>query len=140
MTIASGLRSANQHFIVPTPDDLTTAHGVGIVHDLYLMAHSSQLQGNIGGNGTLQLYLLAAYPLESGSIQSFLRIHAEVDGVQQHLQVTLRLHEAAHYAERADCLAILAQEAGDNGVVSLLAGLQEVVLGGVQREVGCHGC
>ena len=56
MTIASGLRSANQHFIVPTPDDLTTAHGVSIVHDLYLMAHSSQLQGNIGGNGTLQLY------------------------------------------------------------------------------------
>ena len=42
MAIAAGFRSANQHLVVPAPDDLAAAHGVGVVHDLHLVAHGSQ--------------------------------------------------------------------------------------------------
>ena len=66
-------------------------------------------------------------------VAGFLHVHAEVDDVGQHLHVALRLHVAAHEAERHERLAVLHHEAGNDGVERPLAGRIDVGGLGIER-------
>ena len=57
-----------------------------------------------------------------------------VDDPGKHLRVPLRLHVAAHQAEREPGLAVLGDEPGDDRVERPLAGRQLVGVRGVERE------
>ena len=54
-------------------------------------------------------------------VAGFLHVHAEIDDVGQHLHMALRLHVAAHQAERQERLAVLHHEAGNDGLERPLA-------------------
>ena len=56
--------------------------------------------------------------------------------VHHHLHVALGLHEGPHHAERTHRRPFLHQEAGDDGVVRLLAAGQAVIAALIQGEVG----
>ena len=48
-------------------------------------------------------------PLPPGSIQGGLGVHVEIQGIQQHLEMALRLHETAHDSERPYGLPVFGQ-------------------------------
>ena len=63
---------------------------------------------------------------EPGGIESCLHIHAEVDNVEQHLDVSLRLHEATHDAEGEEQVTVAEGHGRDNGVIWSLMRLDAV--------------
>ena len=67
-------------------------------------------------------------------IAGFLQVHAEVDEVHDDLHVTLRLHAAAHDAERQPGLAVLGDEGGNDGVERPLARRVDVGVAVLERE------
>ena len=56
-------------------------------------------------------HFAAAMVIPARRVAGFLHVHAEVDDVAQHLDMTLWLHVAAHQAERHEGLAVLHHEA-----------------------------
>ena len=54
--------------------------------------------------------------LPAGSIAGFLHVQSKIDLVGEHLDMTLRLHAAAHDAERFPRFAVLHHESGNDGV------------------------
>ena len=134
MSVTPGLSTAGQGTVFSPPDDLAAPHTAGILDDLDLMAAGAQTFDELRTGASLELNLFPARPLKARGIQTFLRIHAIVDGIDQNLQMTLRLHEAAHDAKGTDRLAVFAQKAGDDGVLSLFARSQAVIGLGVERE------
>ena len=86
-------------------------------------------------HAAFELDALLAYPLESGSVQRLLRIHAVVYHVDQHLQMSLRLHKSSHHAERPDGAPVFGEEPGYYSVIWALIAFKEVVAGGVQAEI-----
>ena len=71
--------------------------------------------------------------LPARGVAGFLHIHAEIDLVDEHLHVALRLHRAAHEAEGFPRRAVLQHEAGDNRLERALARRVDV---GVARFEG----
>ena len=100
------------------------------------MAHGAQLLGDVLTGLPLQLELFPADPLDAGGVQGLLGVHVIVQGVDDDLRLALGLHKGPHHPEGTHRLAVLQQEAGDDGVIGLFAPCQTVVAGGVQGEVG----
>ena len=67
---------------------------------------------------------------------SLLNVHAEIDQVDHHLRMTLRLVVAAHDAERHPGLAVLHDEGGDQRVQRPLVRLDLIGMAGRQVEQG----
>ena len=59
--------------------------------------------------------------LPARGVAGFLHIHSEIDHVRQDLDVTLRLHAAAHHAECVPWLPILHDKTWNDGVKWSLA-------------------
>ena len=83
----------------------------------------------------LQLNAFALEPLPARSVERGLRVHTVIHGVDDDLQVSLRLHEPAHHAERANRLFASSQEAGNDRVIRALARLEVIGVRWIQREV-----
>src|SRR5688500_9812692 len=90
------------------------------------MSHRAQASdyGRVGF--LLDFYGSPARPLPPGGIEALLWVHVVVHRVDHHLQVSLRLHKAAHYAEWSNRLPLARQEAGDDRVVRTLARLDMI--------------
>jgi hypothetical protein len=58
----------------------------------------------------------------------------EVDGIHEHLHMSLGLHESAHDAEGAYRLSVFCQEARDDGVVRALARCQDIRMAGIKGK------
>eukprot|EP00052_Salpingoeca_macrocollata_P028134 m.270355 g.270355 ORF g.270355 m.270355 type:complete len:370 (+) comp22830_c2_seq2:314-1423(+) len=72
---------------------------------------------------------------ESCRIQCFLRIHAVINHVAQHLNVSLWLHESTHDAVACKQLAAFGDQARDDSVVRPLVRCQHIGVVFFQREV-----
>ena len=72
--------------------------------------------------------------LPARSIAGFLHVQAEIDLVGEDLDVTLRLHAAAHDAECFPRFAIFHDEAGDDGVEGTFARRVNIRVTGFHRE------
>jgi len=99
------------------------------------VAQPCQFAAEVRTQAVFHLDVQATEPLPARSVKRLLRVHAVTQGVQNHLHVALRLHEAAHHAERPHRRAVTGQEAGDDGVVGPLARCQGVGVARVQVEV-----
>ena len=72
--------------------------------------------------------------LEARHVACRLQVRAQVDHVDEHLHVSLRLHAAAHQPERDQWLAILHDEGGDDRVERALARRDDVRAFRIERE------
>ena len=72
--------------------------------------------------------------LPARGVAGFLHIQAEIDLVGQHLDVTLRLHPAAHDTERFPRLAAFHHEPGNDGVKRTFARRVNVRVARLHRE------
>src|SRR5690606_21358908 len=102
---------------VQLPDKLRAAELVVIVHRHDPMP--ARLQCFDGGRreAVLDADLHALHDTEARAVAGGLRALAVVGDAHQHLRVALRLHRAAHYAEAHHRLAVLGEEAGDDGLI-----------------------
>src|SRR6266542_5848054 len=98
-----------------------------------MAAVSERLKERLTG-GALDSEAPARDPVPTRSVERRLRVEAVVDLIDDHLEVTLRLHVAPHHAERADGTVSFGQERGDDGVEGPLSGREDVRLRLVQRE------
>ena len=89
------------------PDDLPAADKIDLIVDYYLVPALSERpqDGRVDRRLYLDIALLAPEPARR--IETGLRVHAVVEGVDDHLNVPLRLHMTAHDTERPDGLPIL---------------------------------
>ena len=71
---------------------------------------------------------------EARRVERALRVEAAVDERVHELEVALRLHRAAHHAERAPQLAVAEQEPGDDRVERPLPRPQPVRMSRLRRE------
>ena len=127
---AFGAAGEDSSFRIP-PDDLSAAEAAAVQCHPDIMAPAGKLSGNCLGKTVLDQNSLALEPLPAGGVQSRLGIKAKVEGVHDHLEVPLGLHEPAHDAEGADRAAIPGHEAGNDGVVGALARGKGVIMLGI---------
>ena len=73
---------------------------------------------------------------EPGRLDRLLGIHAELHEVEENLDVTLRLHVAAHHAVREPRLSLPGDERGNDGVERPLVRRQPVGMAFGQHESG----
>ena len=99
------------------------------------MAQALELAGHLHAEPGLHGDGIVPHPLPAGGVQGLLGVQVEVHVVHDHLDVALGLHVAAHDAEGTHGLAVLHQEAGNDGVVAALAGLEGVGVLLIQGEV-----
>jgi hypothetical protein len=71
---------------------------------------------------------------EARRVAGRLRVHPEVDQVQQRLHVSLRLHVAAHHAERQPGTAVLERHRGHERMQRPLAWSDHVGVRRIERE------
>ncbi len=76
--------------------------------------------------------LRAAEMTPARGVAGFLDVHAEIDDVGQNLDMALRLHVAAHQPEGQERLAVLQDEAGDDGLERAFA--RRIDVGGRRIE------
>src|SRR5207237_4052346 len=75
-----------------------------------------------------------AFVLPARGVAGFLNRHAEIDLVREDLNVTLRLHSAAHHAERFPWFAILHHESRNDRVERPFARRVNVRVAGLHRK------
>ena len=68
---------------------------------------------------------------EARDLSGFLHVHAEVDQVEEHLDVPLRLHVSAHYAEREPRAAVLQNHRRNERVEWPFAGRELIRVSGL---------
>ena len=72
--------------------------------------------------------------VEARGIAGFLQVHAVIDDVDQHLHMALRLHAAAHQAQRHERLAVLLHEGRNDGVEGPLGGFVSIGVRRIEAE------
>ena len=70
------------------------------------MSERGQRRAHVGRDDRVDEHVRTGVP-DARGLAGFLHVHAEVDQVDEHLRVSLRLHVAAHDAERQPRLAVL---------------------------------
>src|SRR5688572_3761765 len=117
---------------VRVPQDGLISTEVAVVGDLHLVSarfeslhdvrRMTLLEDNLAAIGhALARGLARAVMAHSRHVARLLQVHAEIDEVDDDLYMTLRLHRAAHHAERQPRLSILRDERGNDGVERPLA-------------------
>ena len=98
-----------------------------------------------GGNAGLEIYVTAvfhflagrfvvAFVLPARRVARFLHVQIKINLVRQHLDMTLRLHSAAHHAECFPRFAIFHHKPRDDGVKWTLAGCINVRVSRLHRK------
>ena len=72
--------------------------------------------------------------VETDRVARFLQIHSQIEEIDQHLSMALRLHVAAHHAKGHQGLAVLGHEGRNDGVKGALARLEAIGVPRLQRE------
>ena len=132
IAVGAGLGAAHQHAIIQPDDHLppTEAGGGEIGPDI--VAQPLELPGHLHGKPGLHSDSIVPHPLPARGIESLLGVQVEVHVVHDHLDVTLGLHIAPHDSEGAYRPAVLEKEAGNDGVIAPLAGLEGIGVLGVE--------
>src|SRR5438105_2208599 len=111
-------------------DCLITAVTTNI--DAHMVAALFQFALRLCGNAAFKIHVAAVFHLLAGRfvvalvlparrIARFLHIQTEIDLVRQHLNMTLRLHSAAHHAECLPRFAVFHHKSGNDRMKRTLA-------------------
>ena len=89
------------------PDNLAAAETACVALELYTVASPLQGAKQFGRKAGFQFRFQPFEPLPARRVQCLLGVHMKVYAVHDHLQVALRLHEAAHHPEWSNGLTVL---------------------------------
>src|SRR5438132_7821126 len=144
-TVLARLGAAVQHVGFGIDQDPLVTAAVG-AHGTDLVAASFQLFNDRRGNASFRLHGTAvgrgaaagrrggAHVFETRRLAGFLDVHAEVDQIAEHFNVTLRLHVAAHDAKDKPGLAVPGNHGRNDGMEGTLVRLQAVGVTGIEGE------
>src|SRR5262249_51071751 len=119
---------------VHAPDDLFFAEWAAVGLDRDVVATVGQLVHDVAGDALLQHHAQALGDLPARGVQRRLRVHFEVDGIHDDLDVALGLHVPVYHAEGPDRLAVAREERWNDRVVWALARRERVRVARIEAE------
>lgn len=134
-SISPRFRCSRQNSFFISPNDLSSAKTGPVCFYDDLVASCFQLFYNLRICLSLDFHFFPLDPLPPGGIQSSLRIHMEIDGIQDHLQMSLGLHESAHHTKRSYGFSSLGQKSWNDRVIRFLSRSQTIIHRGIQAEI-----